>query len=620
MHRFHVQTRLPSHKRRGRKLVIRLGKDSKVSTLDQSPEGGVGSREDSRIPTSSSLVPTRKHRRSFRVGRWQLLWLSVLSILGVSLTSGVLFLTMLPPPINCQRISPLSADSDRLYCAQLAASSGKLDQLVAAIKLVQDWPVNHPLYSEAQRKLKEWSGALLEIAQQKINQADQSGAVEIASIIPVSSPLYPEAQAAIATWKQEWKQGEETISKFKNALKVQNWQQASQIIAVLSQSNQEYWSISHVDGLIKQLAAEKQAWQQLEEARDLAKSNRLAQLEEAIALASKINPNSYVKTQAQLEQSRWSRTLVQIAATNFKNQDFDGAINVLKRIPVNTPLYSEAQEWIQLVRASKTAKEDNILALVDALAGVRQIAPKSPVYSLASKQAALWQSQLQDHAQLQYAVAIASLEQRQTLAYAIDQATKVALGRPQRIRAQTLIAQWRKEIQQIEDRNKLNEAQHLAKRGKIEDLKTAVEIASIIQLGQPLRLEAQNAIAKWNRQIQRLEDQPTLDLADTFAQRRDLMAAISTAEQIRPGRALYPEAQSAISDWLAQVQTAQDRPILEAATALAAQGRFDAAIATASQIPPERALYGQAQAAIARWTSQKAAISGEPQPVAPGQN
>jgi soluble cytochrome b562 len=311
---------------------------------------------------------------------------------------------------------------------------------------------------------------------------------------------------------------------------------------------------------------------------------------------------------------------VQIAATNFKNQDFDGAINVLKRIPVNTPLYSEAQEWIQLVRASKTAKEDNIFALVDALAAVRQIAPKSPVYSLASKQAALWQSQLQDHAQLQYAVAIASLEQRQTLAYAIDQATKVALGRPQRIRAQTLIAQWRKEIQQIEDRNKLNEAQKLAKRGKIEELKTAVEIASKIQLGQPLRLEAQSAIAKWNRQIQTIEDQPTLDLADTFAQRQDLIAAISTAKQIRPGRALYAEAQRAISDWLSQVQTAQDRPILEAAAALAAQGRFDAAIATASQIPPERALYGQAQAAIARWTSQKAAISGEPQPVAPGQN
>jgi hypothetical protein len=66
-----------------------------------------------------------------------------------------------------------------------------------------------------------------------------------------------------------------------------------------------------------------------------------------------------------------------------------------------------------------------------------------------------------------------------------------------------------------------------------------------------------------------------------------------------------------IALWVAQIQTAQDRPILEAATALAYQGRFDAAIATASQIPPERALYQQAQAAIAEWNLQNEAIRSE---------
>jgi hypothetical protein len=72
-----------------------------------------------------------------------------------------------------------------------------------------------------------------------------------------------------------------------------------------------------------------------------------------------------------------------------------------------------------------------------------------------------------------------------------------------------------------------------------------------------------------------------------------------------------------MQEWVAQVQMAQDRPILEAAAALAAQGRFDAAITTASQIPPERPLYGEAQGAIASWTSQKAAISGETQSAFP---
>jgi hypothetical protein len=144
-----------------------------------------------------------------------------------------------------------------------------------------------------------------------------------------------------------------------------------------------------------------------------------------------------------------------------------------------------------------------------------------------------------------------------------------------------------------------------------------VEIASTVQLGQPLRLDAQSAIAKWNRQIQTIEDQPILDLAQAFAQRRDLIAAISTAGQIRSDRALYAQAQTAISDWVAQVQTAEDRPILEAAVALAAQGRFDVAIATISQISPERALYSQAEALKNSWIEQSAALNREAQSLTP---
>jgi hypothetical protein len=343
----------------------------------------------------------------------------------------------------------------------------------------------------------------------------------------------------------------------------------------------------------------------LEEARQLAKTNRLTQLQEAITIAGKIASNTYVKAKAQLEQTRWSRTLLQLAAISFQKQDFAGMVTVLEAIPVNNPLYQEAQDWLQLANSSKTAKEDNILALIDALAGIRQISPNSPVQSIANKQATLWQSHLQDQTQLQYAVTLASVEQRPTLQMAIDQASKIPPKNPKRIFAQTLIAQWRKEIQQIDDRNKLAAALDLAVGGGIEQLKQAVQVASEIKLGQPLRQEAQAAIAKWNRQIQTIEDRPTLELSQTFAQRRDLISAISTAKQIHPGRALYPEAQKAIADWVAQLQTTEDRPILEAATTLADQGRFDAAISTASQITPERALYSQAQAAISQWKSQQ---------------
>ena len=613
LHRFHVQAPFKVGKRRGRQLVIRLVNNTQGSSRQSSGELGDGNGEGSRLPSSSSLLPFKKRRLQVRFWRWTLLWLSVISIMGVAVTSGVLLLTKLPPPIDCRRTSALSADGDRLYCARAAAASGKLEQLVAAIQLVQHWPSGHPLYPEAQRQMAAWSKAILNLAQQKLHEGNPVNAIAIAKKIPFSSPIYAEAQAKITTWQQQLNKAEAITRQFQDALKVQGFQKASLFVTELSRLTQESWNLARVDALLKQLTAEKEAWQQLEEARELAQSNTLEQLVEAIALTTQINPNTYTKAQVLQEQARWSRTVVQMAAKLFLEQDFAGVVRVLAKIPVTTPQYAEAQDWIRLSRASETAKKGHILALVDALAAVRPIEQKSPVHKIASSRATLWQSQLQDLSQLQLASFFASFQQRTGFAYAIDQAARIAPGRPQRQRAQTLIAHWRKEIQLIDDRNTLEGAQQLAKGGTIVELKTAVELASQIKLGQPQRIQAQTDIAKWTRQIQALEDQPILDLAEAFAQRRDLIAAISTAGQIRADRPLYPEAQKAIANWVAQVQTAQDRPILDAAAALAAQGRFDAAIATASQIPPERALYAQAQAAISTWSAQKATSSSQGQ-------
>lgn len=612
LHRFNVQAPFRSRRRRGRKLVIRLERDTKASSVEENGQGKQKPRlEAGKVPTSSSLIVVSRRRRRGRLWRWWLLWLSILSILGVTATSGVLFLTQLPPPIDCRKISALSADGDRLFCAQRAAESGKLEQLVAAIGIVQHWPPNHPLYSEAQRMMGQWSKMILDLAQQKINQGDRLGAVAIVKNIPASSPLYAEAQDQVSSWQAEWQQGEKITSQFKEALVTQKWQQAAQLVAELLKIKRDYWSVTRFDALMKQLTAEKEAWEQLEQARELAKSNALAQLQEAIALAAKVNPRSYVKAQARAEVSRWSRSLLGIAASYFDKQDFANAKSVLEQIPVSTAEYIEAQDWIRLTRAGAIAQKDNILSLVDALAAVRQIAPQSPVRAKAIEQGALWENELYDHVRLLAAKAIANLDQQAGLNYATEQAALVVPGRPQRIQAQTLIAQWRQEVQQIEDRNKLRKAKALALGGTREALNSAVAMAGQIKQGAPLRIEAQTEIAKWNKEIQVLEDRPILELAEALAQRQDWIAAISTAGQIRSDRVLYAEAQKEIAGWVAQVQIVQDRPILEAATALAQQGRFDAAIATASQIPQERALYQEAQSAIARWTEQKAATNGE---------
>ncbi|NEP60778.1 MAG: hypothetical protein F6K31_27945 [Symploca sp. SIO2G7] len=557
------------------------------------------------LQSASTELTYPKQQGKQRLWQWSLLWLSVLSLVGGAVASGLLLLTKLPPPIDCQQISLLSPDGDRFYCAQLAAESGETKDLVAAMTLVESWPKQHSLYPEAQRRMAEWSKVILQQGQEQINQGNQSEAVAIASQIPVTSPLYPEAQAAIANWQQEWQKSQETLGKFKDALKAQNWRQAFLVLTQLSRLNPNYWNLSRTDGLVKQVITEREAWEQLEEARTLAQSNRLPQLEEAIQKASKINPNSYIKAQAQAELSLWSRSLLRISAAEWEQGNFALSINIAQRIPVNTNLYQEAQDWIWLSRASEAAKEDNILGLIDALAGVRQINPQSPVYPTASTQAVLWESKLQDQTKLQFAQILSKFEQRVGHQVAIEQAALVEPGSPQRLLAQTLIAQWRQELWQMEDQQKLLSAQQLAAGGTIAELKAAVAQASNIKQGRPLNLEAQKVIAQWHWQIKTLEDQPILDLAKTFAQRRDLVAAISTAQQISPGSAVYAEAQKVLAGWVTQRQIAEDSPILDAAAALAAQGRLDAAIITAEKISAERVLYGQAQALKNAWIAQK---------------
>ncbi len=64
-----------------------------------------------------------------------------------------------------------------------------------------------------------------------------------------------------------------------------------------------------------------------------------------------------------------------------------------------------------------------------------------------------------------------------------------------------------------------------------------------------------------------------------------------------------------IKNWTAQLQIAEDRPILNQAKKLADSGNLAAAIDVASQIDPDRALYREAREAIKGWTSQVATLS-----------
>jgi hypothetical protein len=274
---------------------------------------------------------------------------------------------------------------------------------------------------------------------------------------------------------------------------------------------------------------------------------------------------------------------------------------------------------ITLISAQKLMKQQNsandrlaqVFAFSEAIAAMSNIEPNSPLHKEVQGFQTKANEQIQDLWQLQLASFTASFNHPLALKLAIDQAQMVTAGRPRRIDGQTLVAQWTKQIQLFEDRVYVAQAQQIAAPGSIEAYQAAIALASQVAQGRPMRIQAQTLIAGWNKQIQRIEDQPILDQALALAKANKLSEAITIAKKIATDRALYKEAQVEIGKWQSTLEIAQDQPILDQATALAAQGSLGLAIDTAYQISYGRALYPQAQQAIAQWSGQLEAIRAE---------
>ncbi|HLO46862.1 MAG TPA: hypothetical protein VK211_00320, partial [Kamptonema sp.] len=520
---------------------------------------------------------------------WPLMLLSVLLVFGVTGAGALLWLLAVQPPPNCQQLSPVAADGERLYCAQQAANSGKLEPLLQALALVESWPPEHPLHEQSLQLTGEWSKAILGLASAKIEVGDLQGALDIVAKIPKSSPAYSEVETAVSGWQKNWGEGQKLYDKAQEALKAEDLRKASDYAQALFKLDNIFWGQKRFNDLVEQIALERQGWQRLQEAKDLAAEGGQQKLTEAIVLAGKIGKKLYAYSKAEAQIVRWSRTLLDVARQRLQAKDLDGAIAAANVIPADSALFAEAQDLIQLGRAQAvtwnqsiaTPLPQHIFALLEGQAAAAQIAPDRPLYKQAQSQIDDLQVQFQDLLRLQMASAIASFGQPLTFGLAIDQAQTISQGQPRRVHAQTLVAYWRKEISRIEDQPYLLVAKQLAAPGTVDGLNAAIAQAGIVAPGRPLRTEAQTLIAQWTKSIQILEDQPLLNEARAVAKMGKLAEAIDKASKIKSGRALYAEAQNNVSQWVAQLQILEDRPILNQASELAAQGSLGSAISIA---------------------------------------
>ena len=112
----------------------------------------------------------------------------------------------------------------------------------------------------------------------------------------------------------------------------------------------------------------------------------------------------------------------------------------------------------------------------------------------------------------------------------------------------------------------------------------------------PSGTKPRRGVFDWQQEIQVIEDRPILDAAVALADDGKLPEAIAEARKIQADRALHNRARSLIDEWTTAIQIAEDKPLLDEAKDLAYVGSLTAAINLASQIAPGRALYDEASA------------------------
>jgi hypothetical protein len=605
----------------------------RVSALSRIADSSIFS--DVLAPVSNLNLPT------VNVDPWSAFWAVLATMVGGTGITSYLLLIAVPPTPSCQGIIPISTDAERLYCAQVGAEKKELPKLRSAVNLVQGWTDHHPLYRESQRLLKSWSEDLLRIGRKQVNEGNIEQAIATAKIIPATSPIYDRAQESIAKWSSQSQDSSKIDSRFEQAMKSGDWNDAFVILQSVQRMRGTYWNSYKYDKMASKLAQERDGWDRLHEAKDAlldkdsddyntrAKRLELAvkaaanhqgkdkskvKVEEAplpttpdpivkaMKLANQINPTTYVYHEGQTLRSKWSKHLVQLSIGLYKAQNFNGAIEIVQKVPQDVSVYPEAQDWIKLNQAHVWAGKRHLLALMDAISQVKKIPKTSSIYTLAHTKQSNWQGMLKQQTQFQWAKTIASVQQPATLSLAIQTAKQIPAQSEVGQTIHSEVDTWSRQIETIDNRVILAKARQIVSQGEsLANLKAAVHLTGKIGKDRPMGEEITVFVAEWNEKIQTIEDRPILANAVALATQGELSKAITVAKRITPGRALYQNAQAEIRYWDLELQEIADRQTLENAIAVYRQGKISTAINMAATIRRRSPIYSDARSYVTDW-------------------
>lgn len=383
------------------------------------------------------------------------------------------------------------------------------------------------------------------------------------------------------------------------------WQSAFMTASKLLRVDNKYWATTQYDQLNRVITGAREDGEKLAKAQGLAENRVVNNLLTAIKLASSIGQNSYIYQKAQEAIPKFGRQMLELAQKKLDRQDADEAISIAQQIPANTGLQLEANDFIAIAEAQRSAWIGTVSGLEAAIATAQQIDASRPVHDTAQKLIARWQLEIEDVSRLEKARTLASQGTVSDLSAAIAEAQLVPVSNPRAKEARREISRWRVQIETIEDRPYLDRAEQIAMLEDVSSLQAAIAEASQIRNGRALYPEARKKIRSWAGKIERIQDQPYLDQARDLARSGNLSAAISTAQQIASsGRALSGQAQASIDDWQGQIRAREN---WNKAREVALAGTPDAlaeAIRLANRVPDSSLLRNDVNPAIDQWGQQ----------------
>ncbi|USR92800.1 chromosome segregation ATPase [Phormidium yuhuli AB48] len=269
-----------------------------------------------------------------------------------------------------------------------------------AISQAQRVPLNSPLYGRAQTRIREWQGAIDQVAvlERARNTArtgsttDLTTAIAQAELISNSTPVYDQAQEEINRWRTQLqtRQDQPILQRAQALAQQGNYQQA------IAQAQQ----IGSSRALYNDAQTQISGWQRtISEQRDRPILNRAqgqanaGNLQEAIATAQQIPSASTLSGEAQTAIARWNsalrdRDLLNQAyrlADNGSAESLESAIRTANSISSNASQRPDADQLIrnlswQLLELAQSRAWNS-------LSGAIEIAERIPRYAEAHSEA-----------------------------------------------------------------------------------------------------------------------------------------------------------------------------------------------------------------------------------------